>query len=484
MEGIPNAKEWSITEVCEWANKSCYSPNTLTALSRNKIDGDTLINLTANDIREELRIESLKERQRLLKDIDVLRGFSEVYENESNELYISMKIYFNNPIAGIEQKIDEQEEHNLNFIENLQLKEIAIFENRLDDHSKASELQSYFNVCMLREQEDSEIARTIDNLNDATARSRLQLGLNNMSINEERRKAENEVIINSIGKDDIFDETADETRFARKFSNMLLINPPIVQSTGTMECIACSDEVSERKSIRVTCGHRYCEGCLEDWFTKAADDVSFLPLQCCRQPVTNPKTLAKKYLNKAKADKLIAAIDEKDCVNKMYCPNNACSLFIDLDQAEESTDFQHNFNCKNCGTGICFNCHCLQHDGSISCDQNRINRERDDEATMEAITGFGYQRCNACKNVVELIYGCNHMTCSCRHEFCYSCGADWVPRKCVCDLIDIGRLRIDEDRNIPANIIGDDRVRLLNRRVKAARGGMIAEENCTNEYKN
>jgi hypothetical protein len=29
--------------------------------------------------------------------------------------------------------------------------------------------------------------------------------------------------------------------------------------------------------------------------------------------------------------------------------------------------------------------------------------------------------------VIDKFNGCNHVTCICRHEFCYVCGADWTP---------------------------------------------------------
>lgn len=36
-----------------------------------------------------------------------------------------------------------------------------------------------------------------------------------------------------------------------------------------------------------------------------------------------------------------------------------------------------------------------------------------------------YRQCSNCKFVVERTEGCNHMTCRCKHQFCYICGGDW-----------------------------------------------------------
>lgn len=39
----------------------------------------------------------------------------------------------------------------------------------------------------------------------------------------------------------------------------------------------------------------------------------------------------------------------------------------------------------------------------------------------------GWRRCYKCRTLVELSQGCTHMTCRCRAQFCYICGAVWDP---------------------------------------------------------
>ena len=39
----------------------------------------------------------------------------------------------------------------------------------------------------------------------------------------------------------------------------------------------------------------------------------------------------------------------------------------------------------------------------------------------------GWRRCYKCRNLVELTQGCTHMTCRCKAQFCYICGAVWDP---------------------------------------------------------
>lgn len=39
---------------------------------------------------------------------------------------------------------------------------------------------------------------------------------------------------------------------------------------------------------------------------------------------------------------------------------------------------------------------------------------------------LGIKICAKCKQGVEKSEGCHHMKCTCGHEFCYKCGADYV----------------------------------------------------------
>ncbi|RYP64839.1 hypothetical protein DL769_006514 [Monosporascus sp. CRB-8-3] len=39
----------------------------------------------------------------------------------------------------------------------------------------------------------------------------------------------------------------------------------------------------------------------------------------------------------------------------------------------------------------------------------------------------GWRRCYKCRTLVELTQGCTHMTCRCKAQFCYICGARWDP---------------------------------------------------------
>jgi hypothetical protein len=319
-------------------------------------------------------------------------------------------------------------------------------------------------------------------LNDNAAHKRLDEDAQVMALNEDKRRINNEVIIDSI----ICDEPKNEPKSNDKEFHFSIEDAEHKSSSDHLSfdchhvgiCIVCDKNTDQNCSESLPCGHVYCNGCIAEWFDRALEDTSLIPLRCCKQRIPDAEYLLKKYLGNSKAEKLLILIEEKDCQYKMYCPNKLCSAFINLERVEEYIGFDLNFECRFCKTEICFNCHYRKHETSISCELSiRLNEEPDIVAT-ETLKQLGYQRCNSCKRFVELVTGCNHMTCTCKHEFCYECGADWIPRRCSCELFDEERVIRDEDRNIPENIVGIQRVNILHQRVQNARGQMFAEENC------
>lgn len=57
-----------------------------------------------------------------------------------------------------------------------------------------------------------------------------------------------------------------------------------------------------------------------------------------------------------------------------------------------------------------------------SCDDVKIQIELSSKAALLLDT----IKCPKCPNYIHKYEGCNHITCLCKHEFCYLCGGDWV----------------------------------------------------------
>ncbi|KAG8964410.1 hypothetical protein FRC03_001811 [Tulasnella sp. 419] len=177
--------------------------------------------------------------------------------------------------------------------------------------------------------------------------------------------------------------------------------------------------------------HKYCLECIKQYITTELDrgregNVVF-PIRCpeCSwgeweiPDDTAVKVLEAEHYERWHFQKLF----EK--TNKYYCPNPHCSTLLDpTDEGETRTK---KAQCPLCRKRLCIPCRSLDHEG-MSCSKNmRTQRRKGIEgAAVKLARQRGWRRCPKCEVIVERISGCDHMTCKCRHSFCYRCGSDWT----------------------------------------------------------
>lgn len=142
---IPNANDWTISEVCEWASNCKYSPNTLQCLVNNQVDGKTLLSLTSRDLREEIGVSAINERKRLHSDINVLKGYTSLSISDAN--YLSVKLFSDE--SKYEKEV-EADYSDMTIAEREQLQEIYLYEMSINDLREATKLQEFFNGCQRR----------------------------------------------------------------------------------------------------------------------------------------------------------------------------------------------------------------------------------------------------------------------------------------------------------------------------------------------
>ena len=180
------------------------------------------------------------------------------------------------------------------------------------------------------------------------------------------------------------------------------------------------------------CDHPYCVACLRQLLLKAILEPRLLPVRCCG--VDFDQNVAKIVLASADLDRFQMAWVEISAVSKMYCPVNTCSQFINLDSVDAAE-----FPCPRCGVGLCKECRAGAHDG-MSCSQFQETEQgrsvSEEQRLIELGRQLGWQQCTRCGSLVELATGCNHMTCRCGAEFCYTCGVEWKKesRLCACPM--------------------------------------------------
>ena len=110
---------------------------------------------------------------------------------------------------------------------------------------------------------------------------------------------------------------------------------------------------------------------------------------------------------------------------RFYCPFTDCSVLLINDNSSLT---QH--DCPVCKRSSCAKCRVPWH-SEFSCTEFRKlktkkkGKEYDKMATALAKKN-NWKKCPKCKFLVERTYGCTHIRCRCKYDFCYTCGAMWT----------------------------------------------------------
>ncbi|KAG8159929.1 hypothetical protein KVR01_010566 [Diaporthe batatas] len=212
---------------------------------------------------------------------------------------------------------------------------------------------------------------------------------------------------------------------------------------NTRVCVVCIGEFGPDNMARLPCDHNFCQGCLRETFKMALTDERLIPVRCCQQNMLDAEPRVQALLG----PQLVAQYRDKkveaETPNRTYCHKPKCSAFIPPQHivSEIAT-------CPRCRATTCSSCKAATHKGT-DCPVDEAAQKLLDVAKKE-----GWKQCHACKTVIELKQGCNHMTCRCGAEFCYVCGKVWKqkgqPGACACDLFHEATLRRQAQREAAA----------------------------------
>ncbi|RSL68039.1 hypothetical protein CEP54_002966 [Fusarium duplospermum] len=159
---------------------------------------------------------------------------------------------------------------------------------------------------------------------------------------------------------------------------------------------------------------------------------------------------------------------EHDTPNRTYCSKPSCSTFVP--PAFIAKDVAR---CPKCSQRTCVHCKGPFHHGV--CPSDTVSQQ-----VLELATQNGWQQCKACKRVVELEQGCNHITCKCKAEFCYVCGERW--KTCSCPQWHEERLYNRANAIVDrANDVAVINEAVRQRRVEQERLNLIENHECTHE---
>lgn len=234
------------------------------------------------------------------------------------------------------------------------------------------------------------------------------------------------------------------------------------------ECISCMESFTPSHNLRPACGHDWCSRCIVDLVTACLKDESLYPLRCCGQNFVESEILASLRDRRLYSQfRLKAQEFATPPLQRVYCPEPRCSSFLG-----PASNVKKSVACESCGEMVCLACKSVGH-GDEDCVEQAALTELKELAREK-----GWQTCPGCHAVVELHFGCYHMTCRCRAEFCYVCAVPW--KQCQCAQWDEERL-LDTARQRVANDMGREAIiqpRLYQEQVREAVNHLRGNHDC------
>ena len=161
-------------------------------------------------------------------------------------------------------------------------------------------------------------------------------------------------------------------------------------------CCVCLEHYRHGDVTRLQCEHLYCHACLKGLFMRAINDESLFPPRCCRDIISI--SLVDAELSDNDRARFEDAKIEFSTTERVYCSNSNCAKFIRPSLIKGDT-----VECGRCGSITCAMCKRASHTGDCPLDTAL-------QGTLALAQSQGWQRCFACRALVELDIGCNHMT--------------------------------------------------------------------------
>ncbi|KAJ5793703.1 hypothetical protein N7457_000302 [Penicillium paradoxum] len=163
------------------------------------------------------------------------------------------------------------------------------------------------------------------------------------------------------------------------------------------ECASCLDKF-DTTVFNGPCGHGFCYDCTRQMFLGAIKDEELYPPRCCGNVV--PPGTAMRVLDYEELRKFSERALEWTAQDRLYCADPMCSKFIPAFAIQD----QH---------GTCSECHQQTHLPCRSLAHPKIDCPMDEnlDIVLEMADSKHWKRCFNCQTMVELRYGCNHITC-------------------------------------------------------------------------
>ncbi|KAL7596122.1 hypothetical protein Lser_V15G28290 [Lactuca serriola] len=239
--------------------------------------------------------------------------------------------------------------------------------------------------------------------------------------------------------------TQNNVKFAFQFAKDAILSQAKKSAENTSgktlleQCTICFEQTYIAQMFPINkCLHKYCFSCMRK-HVEAKLHQGKLP-ECPHEGCKSELQLesCKKFLEPKLYDMMSSMIKEASIPpsEKVYCPFSCCSALMSKSEIKEHGGRETGMRkCIKCHRLFCINCNVPWHEKVTCSDYSQPSNE----AKLKSLAKRKHRRqCIKCKNMVELTTGCYHIYCRCGHEFCYTCGAEWINKKptCKCPLWD------------------------------------------------
>ena len=162
------------------------------------------------------------------------------------------------------------------------------------------------------------------------------------------------------------------------------------------KCVVCQDDHEGSNIMTAPCGDTYCVTCVNDLFDRAATYEFNFPPRCCGRILTLEN--AERFLSTKTYSKFQERSEEFQTPRRTYCSDPECVTLIPTGEIEDEKA-----RCPACQKLTCIVCKAEAHEGG--CPEDPAV-----QSLLATAAEAGFQQCRECKRIIELMYGCNHIT--------------------------------------------------------------------------
>jgi len=204
------------------------------------------------------------------------------------------------------------------------------------------------------------------------------------------------------------------------------------EKNATFECQICFDKKKiDENCITLECDHRFCQECLRNDIVMKMKDkkVKEEDIKCfnCKEPISH--FIIQNVLNFKEFrqfEKETMAFNTKNFIRSdeivVKCQNAKCNNLVIISKKFDVTHYK----CHVCGLLFCVRGCTKPHNGKTCEEQKKHeNNVKNDQLFDQVKFNEKLRDCPSCGLTVQKTEGCNHMTCICKFEFCYVCGAKY-----------------------------------------------------------